>query len=257
MDFLYQNKTFLNTFLISDIENFGLSENNSIFTYINEDQIQDVILYFYGNLVIFLKDEHFDKQSFIKIVKSHNVANILLVGIKPEILVNILKEFGFDYTIYTETFMKLNIEKFKQKYQDVNLKSLKIKFTDINLIVQEFKKIDEFKGFGDQMYNEQYLEQAYNIGSYFGYIIKQKDHVLSHAASSAVTNSAIMLGRIFTIPSARHKGYAFDCIINLCHDIIKINKTPILFSNNLNAIKLYEKIGFEPIGDFIVLTKNN
>ncbi|UUD36328.1 GNAT family N-acetyltransferase [Mycoplasmopsis citelli] len=257
LDFLYQNEPFLNTFLISDIENFGLFADNDVFTYVNEGPLQDVILYFFGNLVIYLKDEHFDEHSFIEIVKNHNVLNILLVGIKSQKLLNLLQKFGFNYSLYQETFMKLNKQKFKQIYSQANLKSKKIKLEDIPLIINASKQIAEFEGLGEKLNDPKYLQSAFNSGSYFGYVIRNSHQILAHAASSAVTKQAVMIGRVFTNINERQKGYAFDCLLNLCNNILNSNKTPILFWNNIHAGKLYEKIGFEVIGDFVVLVKNH
>lgn len=66
-----------------------------------------------------------------------------------------------------------------------------------------------------------------------------------------------MLGGIFTLSSYRGQQLAQDCVINLCNDIIKQDKLPILFWNNPSAGKLYQRLGFEKIGELTVLVKIN
>ncbi|WP_025755206.1 GNAT family N-acetyltransferase [Mycoplasmopsis cricetuli] len=256
LDFLYKESPYLNTFLISDIEWFGVSKGNDIITYINDDlDLSHIILYFYSNLVIYFKDDNFNKIQFREILIKHKVKNIVVVGINPEILVKIAKEDNINYEIHLEQFDRLDKQKYKDNIKGVPLKSEKITLNDIPEIIKSRKSIKEFNEIGKQYLNYEYLKNSFKNKTYFGYIIKNKNQILAHAASSSITKEAVMIGGVFSLETNRKKGFATDCTINLCNQIINQGKVPILFWNNPAAGFLYKKLGFKKIGELAVLVK--
>ncbi|VEU76266.1 GNAT family N-acetyltransferase [Mycoplasmopsis columboralis] len=257
INFLYEKSPFLNTFLISDITLFGLHKTNDIATHINDGKLSDVVLYFYGNLVIYLENLDFNEQQFAEIIQNHHVKNILLVGVDYKDLVKKIQKYGFEFIVHQETFMKLNKKLFLSQYDNYLTTSVEFTPSDIPNIIEARNTVKEFQGLGEQYQDPNYLRNSYNNGSYFGFVVKQNNQILAHAASSAATEQAVMLGSIFSVEQARNLGYAKDCTIALCKKILNQDKTPILFWDNPAAGQLYKRLGFEEIGKFVVLIRTN
>lgn len=76
-------------------------------------------------------------------------------------------------------------------------------------------------------------------------------------ASCALLNvegrDAGLIGGVYTLPSARGKGYAASCTALLCEDLQRDNKMPCLFYENPIAGKVYRRLGFEDASRWAVL----
>lgn len=75
--------------------------------------------------------------------------------------------------------------------------------------------------------------------------------VLTHCENS----EAALIGGVYTPAKYRGKGYARLCMEMLMHDLIQEGKTPCLFyeKNNDSARRLYQKLGFQLYGDWVVI----
>lgn len=75
--------------------------------------------------------------------------------------------------------------------------------------------------------------------------------VLTHCENS----DAALIGGVYTPEKHRGKGYARICMEALMDTLKKEGKTPCLFyeKNNASAKRLYQKLGFQPYGDWVVI----
>lgn len=89
------------------------------------------------------------------------------------------------------------------------------------------------------------------------YFIRKDNKIVSCALTTTETNDAAMIGAVFTKPGHRNKGYAKDCILNLCRELVSNNKIPYLFyeSGSLLLTKMYESLGFSKINSWMLATK--
>ncbi len=92
----------------------------------------------------------------------------------------------------------------------------------------------------------------------WGYFIK--DQLVSIADLNAKASDIGQLGGVYTDPNFRKKGYSKAVIHNLLLDIKKIHniRKLVIFTgeNNLPAQKLYESIGVNQVGYFVLLFGN-
>ena len=76
-------------------------------------------------------------------------------------------------------------------------------------------------------------------------------------ASCALLNvegrDAGLIGGVYTLPSARGKGYAAACTAQLAADLQRDEKMPCLFYENPSAGKVYRRLGFEDASRWAVL----
>lgn len=89
------------------------------------------------------------------------------------------------------------------------------------------------------------------------YFIRKNNKIVSCALTTTETNDAAMIGAVFTEPEHRNKGYARDCVLSLCKELISHNKTPYLFyeSDSLLLSRMYTSMGFSKINSWLVATK--
>jgi predicted GNAT family acetyltransferase len=83
------------------------------------------------------------------------------------------------------------------------------------------------------------------FGNYYG--IFEGDHLVSMAGQRLQTNDFTEVSAICTDPAHLGKGYAAALTQQVCSCIYETGKTPFLHvrQDNVGAIKLYQKLGFE------------
>ncbi len=79
----------------------------------------------------------------------------------------------------------------------------------------------------------------------------------SRIVSCALINNegaeAGLIGGVYTLPEMRGRGYASACVAALCRDLQADGKTPCLFYENPIAGRVYQRLGFEAVGQWSVL----
>lgn len=89
------------------------------------------------------------------------------------------------------------------------------------------------------------------------YIVEDDEgRVVSAAQSSAEGGSAAMLGGVATLDEYRSRGLSASCVASLCaHLFAEGMDTISLFylKDNLSAARVYEKLGFQPAGEWLLV----
>lgn len=91
-------------------------------------------------------------------------------------------------------------------------------------------------------------------------IIAELDNVIvSSALTNTETPSIGILGGIYTKPEYRSQGFSISCVSKLCMDLLNNKKEVCLFYNINDPIthNFYSKLGFNKIGDWIVVKIEN
>ncbi len=74
---------------------------------------------------------------------------------------------------------------------------------------------------------------------------ERRHRIVSCALLNMESSEAGLIGGVYTLPSARGKGYASACTEALSADLQKDGKLPCLFYENPAAGRIYRKLGFE------------
>ena len=82
---------------------------------------------------------------------------------------------------------------------------------------------------------------------------KRPRRIASCALLNVEGSDAGLIGGVYTLPSARGKGYAAACTALLCIDLRRAVKLPCLFYENPIAGKVYRRLGFEDASRWGVL----
>ena len=84
-----------------------------------------------------------------------------------------------------------------------------------------------------------------------GYYIEENKKVVSMAKSTSENSTHAMVVGVGTHPMYRKKGYATKCVVKLCNSLLNDKKIPCLFYDNEEAGKIYKKIGFKELGQWV------
>lgn len=120
--------------------------------------------------------------------------------------------------------------------------------SDLNELIEFYNNINILMDAGNR------LPGILNWGH--AYFARENNKVVSCALTTTETSDAAMIGAVFTIPQYRNRGYARDCMINLCTNLLGKNKKPYLFYNQDNTLlgSMYQSLGFHPINTWILTT---
>jgi len=87
-------------------------------------------------------------------------------------------------------------------------------------------------------------------------VVRQGGNIVSCALTTTETADIAMVGAVFTDESFRNRGFARDCTISLCRDLVERGKEVYLFyeTDNLVLASMYRSMGFDAIGSWVLAT---
>ena len=205
-----------NLFIIGDIERYGY-DNYFLDIWADIDKkghIEGVLLRYFEYL-IFYSQGNFNIDEFANLINSLN---------------------------YIEISGKLDVLQKLERKICVNRKRIvKIRFGNINKVAKLYEEIDEFENT-----TVENIKNGLRTGR--GYCIEVNKKVVAMAKSTLETRTHAMIVGVGTHPNFRNKGLATKCIVKICSEIINENKIPCLFYDNIEAGKIYNKLGFKEKG---------
>lgn len=96
------------------------------------------------------------------------------------------------------------------------------------------------------------LQRNMEKGISRSFYVEKDDRAISAASTSAETRSAAMIVGVCTLPDYQRQGLATSCLIKILAALRAEHKTACLFYDNPDAGRIYEKLGFQSIGHWIV-----
>lgn len=233
-----------NLFIIGDIEKYGYDNYFlTVWANLNEkNEVKGVLLKYFEFLIFYANDD-FDEDEFIGLIK--NIEYVELSG-KTEILKSLAFKLGLDKKRVVN-FCRLN-KSDNLGSIDLNVKVKKIRFWNINKIVKLYELIEEFDSTSVEN-----IKAGLKSGR--GYCIEIDRKVVSMVKSTCENNTHAMIVGVGTHPQYRNRGFATDCIIKICKELMNENKIPCLFYDNVEAGRIYKKLGFEDLGKWSIYSK--
>ncbi len=239
INYLNQEENF-NLIIGGDIRRYGY--DNCFFNiWADFDVVGDIkgVLIQYFDILTIYSHDNYDIVSFVNYINKlpYSVINgkiDTLKYIEPYISYNKKR---------IANFCALKNLKFLNDYEiDSSVK--KIRFGKINKILELYEHIDEFE-------NPTIKSIKSNLKSGRGYYIEENKKVVSMAKSTSENSTHAMVVGVGTHPMYRNKGYATKCVIKLCNSLLNDKKIPCLFYDNEEAGKIYKKIGFKELGQWV------
>lgn len=240
IEYLSREENF-NLFLIGDIKRYGYSnEFFNIWADLNiVGEINGLLIQYFDLLTLYSYDDR-DLTCFIDCINSLSFSNI---NGKIKTLEYIQPYINYDRKRIVN-FCILKSENYLKEYKiDNSVK--KIRFGKIGKILKLYEAIDEFQETTIQNIRE-------NLKTGRGYYLEKDKKIVSMAKSTSEIKTHALIVGVGTHPMYRNQGYATKCIVKLCSELIDKKKKPCLFYDNEKAGKIYKKLGFKEVNQWVI-----
>jgi uncharacterized protein len=122
---------------------------------------------------------------------------------------------------------------------------------DAEELVQLLNSIPEFS---DSIITVERKRRALEEGVSRSFYIKEDGKMVSTASTAAENSLSAMVVGVATLDAYKKKGYATQCMVELCNQLLEEEKELCLFYDNPSAGVIYKRIGFEDIGFWMMYT---
>jgi len=247
LNFLLKEKEW-NLFMIGDLINFGFNEEFLDYwgDYKNDEQLNAVLMRFYDSFIIY-SEGTYDAKSFAKIMANYDYQFIS----GKESAVN---QMADEVTVDRKRKTYYAVLRSQEMLPEITFKSIeKTKIKDLeSLLALQENEIDAF----DHNPSLERIKKRYLSGTGRGYHVKDENgNIISSVETSAENPYAAMIIGVCTHPDHRNKGYATQLLIKTCQQVLDEEKSLCLFYDNPSAGKIYEKIGFQSLGQWSIWKK--
>lgn len=240
-----------NIFFIGDIENFGVdSEDIGVYAHEINGRWDALILIFQKNCVVYSQNPAYDAEAVAGFLKTQDIG---MISGKADLIARLIGYFPdrcYSTTIMTKCERVLADS---GKPDDIDLRRLTP--DDVETVVDLMAGVEEFHDrYADRDFSVYKLRRNLACGTLgFGVF---KDGALAAVAQATAGNSqSAMLVGVATHPDARGKGYASAVVSAVCRASFDEGKQFLcLFYSNPQAGRIYNKIGFLPIGEYALFS---
>lgn len=233
-----------NLFIIGDIEAYGYAEDfQKVWGEFNENGHLKAVLLKYEENYIPFADGDFDAKGF---------AGIMLKD--PSFgMMSGLKGITASIEPYVSHRVKRKRETYYAKCTELNPAAKQVDTTgvlqarpeDAEDLVELLNSIPEFS---DSTITVDRKRRGLKDGSSRSFFIKENGEMVSTASTTAENSLSAMVVGVATAENCKKKGYATQCMVKLCRQLLAENKELCLFYDNPAAGAIYKRIGFEDIG---------
>lgn len=252
LNYLYIESSY-NIFIIGDIEAFGF---HTVFQYVlgefdELDNLLSVFLKYRDNGIYYSHLNRFNPDFFdyIKLEELNffSAKSKLMDLIKPYL--NLFKERQM-------FFCKANKIKAKPYLKDIEIKRI----TSLDECYRLYDLLSSIEEFGISRRNKEEFANAHYKSLKMGntFYIEENKKIVSTVTTTAETKKSAMIIAVATDSNYRGRGYVSTLLIKLMEYYFNIKKKELcLFYDNLEAGKIYLKLGFEHMGKWTTFERVN
>lgn len=250
MDYLSDEPS-INLFIIGDIEAFGFEEDfQEVWgQFTEEGELEGVLLRFNENHIPYFKNDNFDISGFKEIILSKK-GKIYMSG-KESVLkkfVGILPNHEFKTMHFCELLDPSGLDK------ELCDRSIKIaKEEDAEKIQGLIEQIDEFAPVDNAV--ERTAHKIRTKAGRIYYMDNEQGEVVAVVQTTAENSKSAMVVGVATAKAYRRQGRVSRCLTRLCSDVMAEGKTLCLFYDNPNAGKIYHRLGFKTIDNWVMVSE--
>lgn len=201
---------------------------------------------FFNIHTIYTKSDCWDKEVFVDILNDSELG--MITG--KERFVQELIRSGLEVeeyeTHYYSTMRQKKSDGLKEQENNRMDKLEKVTVDMVEEVVQLRESIPEFmQGSGNfgKILREGIINESTRV-----YCIRENGKMVAFAQTSAENSQSAMITSVMTHLDHRKKGYASLCVERLCDELIEEGRSLCLYYVNVDAGKIYRKIGFKEIG---------
>ncbi len=236
----------INTFLIGDIEHFGVSADFLEFWGdFHEDRLTGVLMRFYHNFNIYYSKADADPHPFVDVIKCHSESP-QCISAENEVA-DAFSPFFEGVKVERSVLCRLSESAVLNVPGTTDIQIAKPK--DAARIFTLIQTIEEFASFSRDQIEKTLASGAGRIY----YIENESGEVISVAQTAAENSVSAMIVGVCTDKRYRRQGMMRRVMTKLCADMQKMDKKICLFYSNPDAGRTYLSLGFEPIGTWTML----
>ncbi|MEC9484354.1 MAG: GNAT family N-acetyltransferase [Candidatus Izemoplasma sp.] len=246
--FLKRNSTY-NIFMIGDIEMFGFDKPfQTIYGEFEADTLVSMMLIYHDNVCYYSQKSQLNDE-FLPILNTHTYRHISGEA-------RIIQQFKSSHPNFSEQLLYFCEN--KDQLQATTVPSYITYATDeedFKKVYQLLKTIDEFdiKNQSEEDYVKKHLK--WTKGHTKLYIEKDNQAIATATVTSETSENGMLVG-VATHKDYRNKGYASELIQALNTIFIaQKHKSLCLFYDNPQAGSIYHRLGYQTIGQWMMLRK--
>ncbi|HHX11607.1 MAG TPA: GNAT family N-acetyltransferase [Clostridiales bacterium] len=250
MDYLSEEPS-INLFIIGDIEAYGFEEDfQEVWgQFTDQDQLEGVLLRYNENHIPYFKSADFDISGFKDIILSKK-GKIFISGKE-----SVMKRFDGilpNHEVKTMHFCELiDPTSLDLELIDSNVKVAKEE--DAKIIHDLIEQIVEFTAVDNAV--ERTAHKIRTKAGRIYYMDNEQGEVVTVAQTTAENSKSAMVVGVATAEAYRKQGRVSRCLTTLCNDVMEEGKTLCLFYDNPDAGKIYHKLGFKTIDNWVMVTE--
>ncbi|MEH7342546.1 GNAT family N-acetyltransferase [Bacillus sp. JJ1532] len=247
---LLKTKAAENLFIIGDIEAYGYEQEfQKLWGEFNESgELIAVLLKYEENYIPFAV-ESFNAEGFAEIMSNDSAFKMMsgLKDITEKIEPYLDKHLKRKRQLYYAKCTRLNINK-----NNIDFSNVQQAFPhDAEALVELLNSIPEFS---DSTITVERKRRGIENGTSRSFFIMEEGKMVSTASTTAENSLSAMVVGVATLENYKKKGYATNCMLKLCSDLLHEGKELCLFYDNPTAGVIYKRIGFEDIGLWMMYT---
>lgn len=252
LDFVGDEPSF-NLFIIGDIEAFGFEEDfQEVWgAYTDEHQLEGVLLRFNESFIPYWKKEDFDVTGFVETIHlhqksaSHDKSGLIISG--KDTIIGSISGFFPELVSKPTFFCELNDRNSLQSVDNT------VKIATEEDAERIFELMETIEEFSVSVPPERIAHKIKTRTGRIYYMEDENSQIIAVTQTSAENSKSAMIVGVATRKGYRGHGYMSRCLTKLCSDLIEEGKSLCLFYDNPEAGKVYHRVGFKTIGQWVML----
>ncbi|MDP5272856.1 GNAT family N-acetyltransferase [Chengkuizengella axinellae] len=233
-----------NLFILGDIEAYGYEEDFQKLwgDFSDNGELIAVLLKYQENYIPYAKGD-FNAKGFAEIMLSDPDFS-MLSGL-------------IDVTEKLEPYLSHRLKRKRETYYAKCTKMIPVT-TDVDTSIVEqavpedaeelIQLLNSIPEFSESTITVERKRRGLEEGVSRSFFIKEDGRMVSTASTAAENSLSAMVVGVATLAAYKKKGYATQCMVKLCNQLLEEEKELCLFYDNPSAGVLYKRIGFEDIG---------
>lgn len=239
----------INLFIIGDIESFGFDMDfQEIWgQFDKDDDLEGILLRFHESFIPYFIKEDFDTTEFKNIIASHD-GEITMSG--KDTVIN-----RFDDILETHKRRKTYFCELTDTDNLLSVNYEDIKVAQVDDSERIYNCIGEIKEFNSYLNEVSRIKQKLETNTGRVYYIEDAGKMVSVSQTTAENSMSAMVVGVATLEAYRGQGLMSRCLSKLCLDVLNEGKTLCLFYDNPSAGKVYHKLGFKTIDNWVMVNR--
>lgn len=252
LEYLQEEET-LNIYTVNNIHLFGLESDAKTYygEFDEDDNYLSMVILFTNFSLLFYSANRLFNTEWLEVFSNYELSFISGEESTIKKIIPYFKEYNV-HTSFLAEASKITETYMKSEYEILKMSTEK-HFESLYYLLKPFFEFRFRTNNKTEFINTQmkYLEYSNT------YYIKESGKVISSATVNKYCDNIGIVGMVATDVKARKRGLATLLLKQLMYEYIEVNhKTLCLFYDNLDAGKIYKRLGFKDVHKWTILIKD-